>query len=41
MVEETRLVGGMQDGYCLRRKRDRLDVGQPSLLDYEGDLVSA
>ncbi len=39
MVEETRLVDGMQDGFGLRRKMGRFDVGAPSLLDYGDNVV--
>ena len=39
LVEETRLVDGMQDGFDLRRKMGRFDVGTPSLLDYGDNVV--
>lgn len=39
LVEETRLVDGMQDGFDLRRKMGRFDVGAPSLLDYGDNVV--
>lgn len=39
LVEETRLVDGKQDGFGLRRKMGRFDVGAPSLLDYGDNVV--